>query len=251
MTEQNVTQNKNNFNIPEIIPILPLQNVMVFPKTMIPLEVTGSASVLVDEAMTKDRLVGLIMSKKEPETPNQYGKDDLHEVGVCAVILKMAKTTENRTQLLLQGLSRFSIKELVEGKPYQQASINLLEEKEVKDLETEALMSNLLALFDRILKLSPFLPPEFGPMAKSIAEAGTLADLIASIINAPVEEKQKVLDTVDVKQRLKELTRMVNHQMDVLELGNKIQTKVKDDIDKSQREYYLRQQLKAIKQELG
>jgi ATP-dependent Lon protease len=88
-------------------------------------------------------------------------------------------------------------------------------------------------------------------MAKSITEAGTLADLITSVINAPVEEKQKVLDFADVKQRLKELTRMVNHQMEVLELGNKIQTKVKDDIDKSQREYYLRQQLKAIKQELG
>jgi len=223
----------------------------VFPKTMIPLEVTGSASVLVDEAMTKDRLVGLIMSKKEPATPNQYKQDEMHQVGVCAVILKMAKTAENRTQLLLQGLSRFSIEELIEDKPYQQARIKLLEEKDAKDLETEALMSNLLSLFDRILKLSPFLPPEFGPMAKSITEAGTLADLIASIINAPVEEKQKVLDIVDVKQRLKELTRMVNHQMDVLELGNKIQTKVKDDIDKSQREYYLRQQLKAIKQELG
>ena len=172
-------------------------------------------------------------------------------VGTCAVILKMAKTAENRTQLLLQGVSRFSIEELVEGKPYQQARIKLIEEKEVKDIETEALMSNLLSLFDRILKLSPFLPPEFGPMAKSITEAGTLADLIASIINAPVEEKQKVLDIADVKQRLKELTRMVNHQMEVLELGNKIQTKVKDDIDKSQREYYLRQQMKAIKQELG
>jgi ATP-dependent Lon protease len=251
MTQQNGSENKNTFNIPEVIPILPLQNVLVFPKTMIPLEVTGSASVLVDEAMTKDRLLGLIMTKKEPGTPNQYEKNDLHEVGVCAVILKMAKTSENRTQLLLQGLSRFSIEELVEGKPYQQARIKLLEEKDVKDLETEALMSNLLALFDRILKLSPFLPPEFGPMAKSITEAGTLADLIASIINAPVEEKQKVLDIVDAKQRLKELTRMVNHQMEVLELGNKIQTKVKDDIDKSQREYYLRQQLKAIKQELG
>ncbi len=251
MTQQNGSENKNTFNIPEVIPILPLQSVMVFPKTMIPLEVTGSASILVDEAMTKDRLVGLIMSKKEPGTPNQYEKDDLHEVGVCAVILKMAKTSENRTQLLLQGLSRFSIEELVEGKPYQQARIKLLEEKDVKDLETEALMSNLLALFDRILKLSPFLPPELGPMAKSITEAGTLADLIASIINAPVEEKQIVLNTIDVKQRLKELTRMVNHQMEVLELGNKIQTKVKDDIDKSQREYYLRQQLKAIKQELG
>ena len=127
----------------------------------------------------------------------------------------------------------------------------LIEEKEVKDIETEALMSNLLVLFDRILKLSPFLPPEFGPMAKSITDAGILADLIASIINAPVEEKQKILDIADAKQRLKELTRMVNHQMEVLELGNKIQTKVKDDIDKSQRDYYLRQQLKAIKQELG
>ena len=251
MTEQNVTENKNTFNIPEVIPILPLQNSLVFPKTMIPLEVSGIASTLVDEAMTRDRLVGLIMSKKEPDTPNQYQLSDLHPVGTVAVVLKMAKTSENRTQMLLQGVSRFSIEELIEGKPYQQARIKLIEETEVKDIETEALMSNMLSLFDRILKLSPFLPPEFGPMAKSITEAGTLADLITSIINAPVEEKQKVLDTADVKLRLKELTRLVNHQMEVLELGNKIQTKVKDDIDKNQREYYLRQQMKAIKQELG
>jgi ATP-dependent Lon protease len=251
MTQENGPENKNTFNIPEVIPILPLQNVMVFPKTMIPLEVTGSASVLVDEAMTKDRLVGLIMTKKEPGTLNQYAPDDMHAVGTCAVILKMAKTAENRAQLLLQGLSRFSIVELIEGKPYQQARIKLIDEKEAKDIETEALMANLLSLFDRILKLSPFLPPEFGPMAKSITEAGTLADLIASIINAPVEEKQKILDIGDVKNRLKELTRLVNHQMEVLELGNKIQTRVKDDIDKNQREYYLRQQLKAIRQELG
>jgi len=251
MTEQNVSENKNNFFIPELIPILPLHNVIVFPKTMIPLEVTGLASTLVDEAMTKDRLIGLIMSRKEPEKPNQYTKEDLHEVGTCAVIMKMVKTAENHTQMLLQGVSRFSIEEIVEGKTYQQARIKIIEEKEVKDIETEALMSNLLSLFDHILKLSPFLPPEFGPMAKSITEAGTLADLIASIINAPVEEKQKVLDIANIKQRLKELTRMVNHQMDVLELGNKIQTKVKDDIDKNQRDYYLRQQMKAIKQELG
>jgi ATP-dependent Lon protease len=251
MTEQNVTENKNNFNIPEVIPILPLHNVLVFPKTMIPLEVSGNVSILVDEAMNKDRLIGLIMSKKEPDKPNQYTLDDLHRVGTCAMIMKMVKTSENHTQMLLQGVSRFSIEELIEGKSYQQARIKLIEEKEVKDLETEALMSNLLSLFDRILKLSPFLPPEFGPMAKSITEAGTLADLIASIINAPVEEKQKVLDIADVKQRLKGLTSLVNHQMEVLELGNKIQTKVKDDIDKSQRDYYLRQQMKAIKQELG
>jgi ATP-dependent Lon protease len=251
MTEPNVSVNQNTFNIPEIIPILPLQNVMVFPKTMIPLEVTGSASLLVDEAMTKDRLVGLIMMKQDLENTQDIVLNDLHTVGTCAVILKMAKTAENRAQLLLQGLTRFSIVELIEGKPYQQARVKIIEESEIKDIETEALMSNLLSLFDRILKLSPFLPPEFGPMAKSITEAGTLADLIASIINAPLEDKQKILDIGDVKNRLKELTRLVNHQMEVLELGNKIQTKVKDDIDKNQREYYLRQQLKAIRQELG
>ncbi|MFO7568990.1 MAG: endopeptidase La [Smithellaceae bacterium] len=251
MTDKNVTENKSHYNIPEVIPILPLQNALVFPKTMIPLEVSGDASILVDEAMTKDRLVGLIMTKNDPATPGQYTKDDLHPVGTCAVIMKMAKTAENHTQMLLQGISRFSIEELIDGKPYQQARIKLIEEKETKDIETEALMSNMLSLFDRILKLSPFLPPEFGPMAKSITEAGTLADMIASIINAPLEEKQKIINLADVKKRLKELTRMVNHQMEVLELGDKIQTQVKDDIDKNQREYYLRQQLKAIKQELG
>jgi ATP-dependent Lon protease len=252
MTEQKIFEDNNKFSIPEVIPILPLHNVLVFPKTMIPLEVSGSAAQLIDEAMMKDRLVGLIMTKKEPDNQSGiYTREELHEVGTCAAILKMAKTSENRTQLLLQGISRFTIVELLEGKPYQQARIKLIEEKEVKDIETEALMSNMLVLFDRILKLSPFLPPEFGPMAKTITDAGILADLIASIINAPVEEKQKILDIADAKQRLKELTRMVNHQMEVLELGNKIQTKVKDDIDKSQRDYYLRQQLKAIKQELG
>jgi ATP-dependent Lon protease len=251
MTEQNVTENKNSFNIPELIPILTLHKVLVFPKTVIPLEVTGNLSLLVDEAMTKDRIIGLIMHKKEPDNPNQYTMDDLHEVGTCAMIMKMVKTAENHTQMLLQGISRFSIVELIEGKLYKQARIKLIEETGVKDLETEALMSNLLSLFDQILRLSPFLPPEFGPMAKSITEAGILADLIASIINAPIEEKQIILDIADVKERLKAVTSMVNHQMEVLELGNKIQTKVKDDIDKSQREYYLRQQMKAIKQELG
>ncbi len=253
MAEQIKPEEGKKFNIPEVIPIISLYNILVFPKMMVPLEVSGGHSAqLVDEAMTKDRIIGLIMPKRELAGENdRYKLEDLHDVGTCSVILRMAKTAENKTQMLLQGISRFQIVELVEGKPYQQARIKVIDEAEAKDIETEALVANLLVLFDRILKLSPFLPPEFGPMAKSITEAGTLADLIASIINAPIEEKQKILDSIDVKARLKELTRMVNHQMEVLELGNKIQTKVKDDIDKSQREYYLRQQLKAIKQELG
>ncbi len=253
MTEQNIFEENKKFSIPEVIPLLPLHNVLLFPKMMIPLEVMGVNSIqLVDESMVKDRLIGLIMTKKEPDTPDyQYKLEDLHTVGTFATIVRMAKASENRTQILLQGISRYQIVELISDKPYQQARIKVLEDTEVKDIETEALMANLLVLFDRILKLSPFLPPEFGPMAKSITEAGILADMIASIINAPAEEKQKILDITDTNQRLSELTRLVNHQMEVLELGNKIQTKVKSDIDKSQRDYYLRQQLKAIQQELG
>jgi ATP-dependent Lon protease len=252
MTEQKILEDNKNFSIPEVIPILPLHNVLVFPKMMIPLEVLGSNSIfLVDEAMTKDRLIGL-MAKKEPDSPDYHYKlEDLQNIGTCTAIIRMAKVSDSRTQILLRGINRYQILELLDGKPYLQARIKVIEDTEVKDIETEALMANLVVLFDRILKLSPFLPPEFGPMAKSITEAGVLADMIASIINAPVEEKQKVLEITDTKQRLKELTRVVNHQMEILELGNKIQSKVKNDIDKSQRDYYLRQQLIAIQQELG
>ncbi len=253
MTEQNLFEENKKFAVPEVIPLLPLHNVLLFPKMMIPLEVMGASSIqLIDDSMVKDRLIGLIMSKKEPDTPDyQYKLEDLHTVGTFATIVRMAKVSDNKTQVLLQGISRYQIAELLSDKPYQQARIKVLEDTEVKDIETEALMANLIVLFDRILKLSPFLPPEFGPMAKSITEAGILADMITSIINAPPEEKQKILDITDSNQRLRELTRLVNHQMEVLELGNKIQTKVKSDIDKSQRDYYLRQQLKAIQQELG
>ncbi|PKN68307.1 MAG: endopeptidase La [Deltaproteobacteria bacterium HGW-Deltaproteobacteria-12] len=253
MTEQNVFEENKNFPIPEVIPLLPLHNVLLFPKMMIPLEVMGANSVqLVDDSMVKDRLIGLILAKKEADNPDyQYKMEDLHTVGTSATIVRMAKTAENKTQILVQGLSRYEIVELISDKPYQQARIKILEDKEVKNIETEALMANLLVLFDRILKLSPFLPSEFGPMAKSIKEAGLLADMITSIINAPAEEKQKILDIADTNQRLRKLTQLVNHQMEILELGNKIQSQVKSDIDKSQRDYYLRQQLKAIQQELG
>jgi ATP-dependent Lon protease len=205
---------------------------------------------LVDEAMAKDRLVGLVMSKKSPLETRQ-APEDFHTIGTSCVILKMAKISDNKAQLLVQGISRFSIKGFIEGKPYIQARIANIEDEEGKDLEVEALMANLVNLFDRIVKLSPFLPQEFGTMAKSITLPGVLADMIASIINATVEEKQKILETLNVKDRLKEATKLVNHQVEILELGSKIQSQVKNDMDKSQREYYLRQQLKAIQQELG
>ena len=237
--------------IPELLSILPLFDAALFPKMVLPLVVMQGESVrLVDEAMAKNRIIGLVVSQK-PEDGNKPESGDLAQVGTSALILKMAKTQDNRTQLLVQGLHRFRIKSWENRRPYLRARIELVEENEVKDNETEALMTNLIEQFIRIVELSAGLPPEIGQMAKSIQEAGTLADMIASTINSSPAEKQKILEIQNVKERLKEVTRLVNHQLSILELGNKIQSQVKGDMDQSQKEYYLRQQLKAIKEELG
>jgi ATP-dependent Lon protease len=251
MADQRPPMELDAEKVPEILPILPLYDAALFPKMVLPLVVLQGESVqLVDEAMAKDRIIGLMVSKK-PEDKDTPGREDLASMGTSAMILKMAKTQDNRTQLLVQGLNRFKIMAFEEGKSYLRARVELIKDIEKKDNETEALMSNLVTQFERIVELSPGLPPEIAQMAKSIQEAGTMADMIASTINSTPVEKQKILETVDVKERLKEVTRLVNHQRDVLELGSKIQNQVKGDMDKSQREYYLRQQLKAIKEELG
>lgn len=235
---------------PEVLPILPLFEAALFPKMVLPLVVQGESIQLIDEAMSKNRIIGLLVSK-EKEMKSSYSAEDLYDVGTSALILKMAKTEDNKAQLLVQGLSRFKVLETVEKKPYLKTRVELIKEKEQKDKEVEALMSNLLGLFTKIVEFSPALQPEIVGMAKSIKEAGTLADMVTSTLDATPEEKQKILETIDTKERLKEVTRLSNYQLEIVELGSKIQTQVKGDMDKRQREYYLRQQLKAIKEELG
>lgn len=254
MTDEKAPNGPENIiKIPEILPILPLYNVVVFPKMILPLEVGEASSLtLIDEAMAKDRQVGIAMLKGDQKSLEaKCPPDDYHDIGTSVVILRMAKTEGNKAQLLVQGIQRIEILEPIVGKTYIQSPVKPLDDVDMKDLEVEALMVNLAVLFDRIVKLSPFLPQEFGAMAKSITEAGVLSDMIASIINISAEEKQKILETLDVKDRLKEVTRLINHQLEILELGNKIQSQIKTDMDKGQREYYLRQQLKAIREELG
>ncbi|MGE5256665.1 MAG: endopeptidase La [Hyphomicrobiales bacterium] len=238
--------------LPEMLPILPLFDAVLFPKMVLPLMVMQGDSVkLVDEAMAKDRLLGLVVAAKGGEQKSEQLKDNLSRVGTGALILKMAKTNDDRTQLLVQGLSRFRINEFVEGKSFLSAQVSALTDVAETDNETEALRGNIVSQFARIVELSPGLPQELGQMARSIQEPGTLADMVASSINASLAEKQKVLELEDVKKRLRAVARLVNHQVEILELGNKIQTQVKGDMEKSQRDYYLRQQLKAIREELG
>ena len=252
MIEQQLSGELRDIKIPDVLPVLSLFNLVVYPHMTFPLEVVGERAInLVDEAMADDRLIGFAMAKKALTADELPQYDSINHVGTVVAILKMAKTAENKAQMFLHGVSRFAITELVEGKPYLQAKVKALADKEAKGIKIEALMANLVNLFDRVVKLSPFLPQEFGILATSIKEPGALADMIATLINADAQEKQKVLETLDVKKRLEQVTRVVSHQLEILELGNKIQTQVKDDLDKGQREYFLRQQLKAIKEELG
>ncbi len=253
MTEPRQTINFGAEKIPETLPVLPLFDTVLFPKMVLPFVVMQNNSLkLVDDAMSKDRIIGFVASKKPMNSEaDSESKNDLYSVGTSALILKMAKIESNKAQLLVQGLERFRIKEYKQTDPYLIADVVHIKDKEKIDKEIEALMTTISGLFTRIVQLSPGLPQELGAMAQSIQEPGVFADMVASIINSTQDEKQKILETYDVKKRLKEVTRLVKHQMEILELGNKIQTQVKGDMDKSQREYYLRQQLKAIKEELG
>ncbi len=244
----------DKIKIPEILPILPLFEVILFPKMVLPLVVIQKESILlIDEAMSKDRIIGLISSKKA-DTEEGFEEKDLYRVGTSATILKMAKIDENRAQLLVQGMHRFKIKEFIEKKPYLLARTEYLSNNKIsdkKDMETKALMQNLSNHYNKIIGLTPGLPQEIGSMAQTIDDPGTMADMIISTISSSIEDKQKILEAVNPKKRLKEVTKLVNRQLDILKLGNKIQSQVKGEMDKKQKEFYLRQQLRAIKDELG
>ena len=239
-------------NIPDTLPILPIVDTNLFPKMVLPLVLIQKEAIdLIDEAMAGSRMLGLLLSRRS-DIDTKHTSDDLHRIGTVAMILKMSKMEDEKAQLLIQGLNRFRVDEYLTGKPYMQAKIKVLECRNAdRSVENRALMANIVEQYEKIVDLSPGLPSEMGQMIKSIQEPNVLADMVASTINAPVTEKQKVIELLDVNMRLKKVTRLVNDQLEILEMGSKIQNQVKEDMDKRQREYYLRQQLKAIKEELG
>jgi len=239
-------------DIPSTLPILPIVDTNLFPKMVLPLVLIQKEAIdLIDEAMAGNRMLGLLLSKRS-DIDSKHTADELHRIGTVAMILKMSKMEDEKAQLLIQGLNRFRVVEFLHGMPYMQADISVLKSRNAdRNKENRALMANIVEQYEKIVDLSPGLPSEMGHMIKSLQEPNVMADMVASTINAPVTEKQKVIEMLDVNQRLKKVTRLVNDQLEILEMGSKIQSQVKEDMDKRQREYYLRQQLKAIKEELG
>ncbi len=239
-------------DIPDTLPILPIVDTNLFPKMVLPLVLIQKEAIdLIDEAMAGNRMLGLLLSKRS-DIDSKHTADDLHRIGTVAMILKMSKMEDEKAQLLIQGLNRFRVMDYLQGRQYMQAQISVLKSRNAdRNKENRALMANIVEQYEKIVELSPGLPSEMGHMIKSLQEPNVLADMVASTINAPVKEKQNVIELLDVNLRLKKVTRLVNDQLEILEMGSKIQSQVKEDMDKRQREYYLRQQLKAIKEELG
>jgi ATP-dependent Lon protease len=236
--------------VPSEIPILPLRGTVLYPDLVLPIMVGRKKSVkLIDDAMDSDRIIGVVTQKRsEIEDPKE---SDLYAVGVAALILRMIRELDGSQRVIVQGVSRIKVKEYIQREPYFKAKSESIEESLAQGVEIEALMMNLKNLFQRAVELAPYLTAELGTMVGSIKSPSILADLIASNLNLSTSDKQGLLETFDVRERLTKVHLFLNKEVQVLELGNKIQSQVKEDMDKTQREYYLREQLKAIKKELG
>ncbi len=232
------------------LPILPLKDTVVFPDTMMPLAVGQPRSVrLIDEILRGDKQVGLFASRdSEIETP---GPEDVHTVGVLASIQKMIKAPDGTLRIIAQGIRRIEIESFTSEEPYLTATFRDLPDLVEEGTELEALQRNLVAVYTRIIQLVPYLPDELEMAAANIDDPAQLGYFIASTMRIKTEEKQELLEEVDVSKRLRRLTALMNRELEVLELGSKIQDQVQSEMDKSQREYVLRQQLKAIQEELG
>src|SRR5512139_2546246 len=236
--------------VPNELPILPLRGTVLYPDLILPIMVGRKKSVkLIDDAMDADRIIGVVTQKRsEVEDPKE---NDLYSVGVAALILRMIRELDGSQRVIVQGVSRIKAREYIQKEPYFRARVDVMDDALVQGVEIDALMMNLKNLFQRAVELAPYLTSELGTMVGNIKSPAILADLIASNLNIAAPDKQTILETIDVRERLGKVHLFLNKEVQVLELGNKIQSQVKEDMDRTQREYYLREQLKAIKKELG
>jgi len=236
--------------LPSELAILPLKGTVIYPGLALPLIIGRERSIqLIDDALSGDKIIGVVAQKDaKTEKPKQ---NEMYSFGVAVSILKMVRVSEKDIRVVVQGISRIEIEQFVETSPYYRAKIVQIAENEEDGIEVEALMVNVKEVFRKVVELSPQVPSELTSMITNLKNPGMLSDFVTSSLTIPVEEKQEILESVNVLQRLNRVTEILNRELQVLELGQKIQSQVKEGIDKNQREYYLREQLKAIQKELG
>ena len=236
--------------LPSELPVLPLKDTVVFPDSVLPLAIGQERSVrLVDDVVAGNRLVALVASKdSEVEQP---GWDDLHEIGAAAVVQKMLRVPDGSLRILVQGIRRIRLIDKLQDEPYLVGRFIEVPDVYEETPQTQALSQNVQTLFARLIGLMPYLPEELALAAANVDDPSALCHLVASTLRLKTDEKQQLLELDDVEKRLRAVLVILNRELEVAELGSKIQNQVVSEMESTQREYFLRQQLKAIQEELG
>jgi len=243
---------KDLLSLPQMLPLLPVKDIVIFPYMVLPLSVSREKSIkALEEALSKDRLIFLVAQKNlSEEDPSMK---DLYRVGTVALIMKMLKLPDGKIKILVQGLSKAFVKETLQTTPYLLVKVENIKDPFITEitLETEALMRNVREQLERIVSYGKFISPDLMFILESIDDPGRLADLVASNLDLTIEKAQEILEIVDPIERLKGLSEVLGKEVQVLTMQAKIQSQAKDEITKTQREYYLREQMRAIRSELG
>ena len=250
---QNVIHHPSDFGdipeIPEELPILPVANIIIFPYVVAPLVITDERQMgLINEALSDRKIVGLFATKANK---GEGDTNNLYNIGTAVLILKMFRIPDGNMGLMIQGLSRIKLERITRREPHLRGVVRLLPEDTSKSVKIEALVREVTEVFQQIVSLSPFLPDELGAVVSNMENPGRMADLIASNLKIDISERQTILETLNVEDRLIKLLTYLNKELELLKLGSKIQSEVKSKIEEGQREFFLREQLKAIQKELG
>ncbi|MBC8175091.1 MAG: endopeptidase La [Candidatus Marinimicrobia bacterium] len=231
-------------------PLMPLRNTVLFPQQVIPTYIGRERSLrLIDDLPAGKKLI-VVVAQQDGSIENPE-PSDMFAWGTLGIVLKVFEMPDGSKSAIIQGLERIKVLSFIQEEPYYRVAVQRVKDKDVGTLETEALASNIRQVFQELIKVAPYLTDEHSGILSNIQTAGKLADRVISLITIPTNEKQEVLEELDVKQRLEKATVLINREIQRIQLGEKIQTEVHDEISKTQREYYLREQMKAIKKELG
>ncbi len=250
--ETNEEKEEKSFKIPDELPLLPVRDIVIFPYMIIPLFVGRDFSInAIDEALAKDRLIFLSAQKKmQDETPKP---NDIYKIGTVGIILRMLKLPDGRVKILVQGVSKGKIEKFLQEKPFFKVRITKIEDEKVEELTSkeEALIRDVKEKLNKMVSLGKIISPEVVMILESINTPGRLAELVAANIGLKVEELQKILEMRNPIEKLKLVHSYLTKEIEILNMQAKIQNKAKEEMNKLQREYYLREQLKAIQSELG
>jgi ATP-dependent Lon protease len=238
-------------SLPEELPVVALRDFVVFPFMVTPLDVGRPKSVRAVDAVAADLRMFLTVMQKDKDIQDPQPPDDLYAIGTLVTILRMMRAHDGRIHLILRGLARVRIDEWTQTDPFLKARYTLVDETTEMTVEVRALVNGVLQLFQRMVQLSPHLPDEASAIAAAAETPAQLADIIVTALNLSAQERQRFLETLDPVQRLRDLLPLLSREVQVLELTQKIQEQARQELDKAQREFILRQQLREIQKELG